>query len=113
MAYSRASRFRAGRCGREARRRRLSAELARVFHLARGCAISDTGRYRPHSGLRVSVLAIVGITIIVSEKRFKTIATSDKSEYYIHGSQLGTVLDQVDTEKHLLLGLLFCTAPAR
>ena len=39
--------------GREARRRRLSAELARVFHLARGCAISDTGRYRPHSGLHV------------------------------------------------------------
>jgi len=53
MAYSRASRFRAGRRGREARRRRLSAELARVFHLARGCAISDTGRYRPHSGLHV------------------------------------------------------------
>src|SRR5213079_3065384 len=53
MAYSRASRFRAGRCGREARRRRLSAELARVFHLAWGCAISDTGRYRPHSGLHV------------------------------------------------------------
>ena len=53
MAYSRASRFRAGRCGREARRRRLSAELARVFHLARGCAVSDTGRYRPHSGLHV------------------------------------------------------------
>src|SRR5258707_10750670 len=49
MAYSRASRFRAGRCGREARRRRLSAELARVFHLARGCAISDTGRYRPEA----------------------------------------------------------------
>ena len=39
--------------GRETRRRRLSAELARVFHLARGCAISDTGRYRPHSGLHV------------------------------------------------------------
>src|SRR5258708_12148302 len=53
MAYSRASRFRAGRFGREARRRRLSAELARIFHLARGCAISDTGRYRPHSGLHV------------------------------------------------------------
>jgi len=47
-----ASRFRAGRCGREARRHRLSAELARVFHLARGCALSDTARYRPHSGLR-------------------------------------------------------------
>src|SRR5260370_19153603 len=53
MAYSRASRFRAGRCGREARPRRLSAELARVFPLARGCAISDTRRYRPHSGLHV------------------------------------------------------------
>src|SRR5580704_15176143 len=53
MAYSRASRFRAGRSGREARRRRLSAELARVFHLARGCDLSDTGRYRPHSGLHV------------------------------------------------------------
>src|SRR5262249_47406328 len=53
MAYPRASRFRAGRCGREARRRRLSAELARVFHLARGCAISDAGRYRPHPGLLV------------------------------------------------------------
>jgi hypothetical protein len=36
-----------------ARRRRLSAELARVFHLARGCAISDRGRYRPRSGLHV------------------------------------------------------------
>src|ERR1700693_4313061 len=53
MACSRASRFRAGRCGREARGRRLSAELARVFYLARGCALSDTGRYRPHSGLHV------------------------------------------------------------
>ena len=53
MAYSRASRFRAGRCGREARRRRLSAELACIFHLARGCAITDTGGYRPHSGLHV------------------------------------------------------------
>src|SRR5580704_18059173 len=53
MAYSRASRFRVGRRGREARRRRLSAELARVFHLARGCAISDTGRYGPHSGLHI------------------------------------------------------------
>ena len=28
-------------------------ELARVFHSARGCAISDTERYRPHSGLHV------------------------------------------------------------
>ena len=37
----------------EARRRRLSAELARVFHLARGCALSDRGRYQPHSGLHV------------------------------------------------------------
>src|SRR6266700_1908573 len=34
-------------------RRRLSAELARVFHLARGCAISDAGRYRPHPGLHI------------------------------------------------------------
>ena len=25
----------------------------RVFHLARGCAISDRGRYRPHFGLHV------------------------------------------------------------
>jgi hypothetical protein len=33
---------------------KLSAELARVFHLARGCAISDTARYRPHSGLHVN-----------------------------------------------------------
>ena len=41
MAYFRASRFRAGRCGREARRRRISAGLARVFHLARGCAVSE------------------------------------------------------------------------
>src|SRR5215471_12571408 len=39
MAYSRASRFRAGRFGGDACRRRLSAELARVFHLARRCAI--------------------------------------------------------------------------
>src|SRR5580704_9333441 len=38
---------------REARRPRLSAELARVFHLARGCAVPDAGRYRPHSGLHV------------------------------------------------------------
>src|SRR5277367_112353 len=53
MAHSRARRFRAGRYGREARRRGLSAELARVFHLARSCAISDTRRYRPHSGLHV------------------------------------------------------------
>jgi hypothetical protein len=53
MAYSRASRFRAGRCGREARRRRLSAELARAFHLARDCAKPDTGRHRPHSALHV------------------------------------------------------------
>src|SRR5215469_1085658 len=45
MAYSRASRFRAERCGREARRRKLSAELARVFHLARRRAISDTGSH--------------------------------------------------------------------
>src|SRR6202161_1999572 len=52
-AHSRASRFRAGRCGREARRRRLSTELARLFYLARGCALSDTGRYRTHSGLHV------------------------------------------------------------
>src|ERR1700733_9315353 len=53
MAYFRATRFRAGRCGREARRRRLSTELARLFYLARGCALSDTGRYRTHSGLHV------------------------------------------------------------
>ena len=53
MAYFRASRFRAGRCGREALRHRLSAELARIFHPARGCAISDHGRYQPHSGLHV------------------------------------------------------------
>src|ERR1700751_945946 len=33
MAYSRASRFRAGRCGREARRHRLSAEFARFLRL--------------------------------------------------------------------------------
>jgi methyltransferase (TIGR00027 family) len=39
--------------GEKLARRRLSAELARVFHLARGCALSDTGRYRPHSGLHV------------------------------------------------------------
>src|SRR6202789_3240992 len=52
-ALFRTSRFRERRCGREARRRRLSAELARVFHLARGCALSDTGSYREHSGLHV------------------------------------------------------------
>src|SRR5579871_1691843 len=53
MADFRASRFRAGRFGREARRRRLSAELGGVFQLARGCAISDRGLDRPHSGLHV------------------------------------------------------------
>src|ERR1700733_7574021 len=41
MAYFRATRFRAGRCGREARRRRLSTELARLFYLARGCALTQ------------------------------------------------------------------------
>src|SRR5215831_2019335 len=51
MAYSRASRLRAGRFGGDAWRGGLSAELARVFHLARRCAISDTRRYRQHSGL--------------------------------------------------------------
>ena len=50
-AYFRASRLRAGRFGRNTRRRRLSAELARVFHLARRCAISDTGSDHQHSGL--------------------------------------------------------------
>ena len=53
MAYSRATRFRAGRFGGDTCRRRLSAELAYVFHLARRCAISDTGRDRQHSGLHV------------------------------------------------------------
>jgi hypothetical protein len=52
MACSRASRFRAKGCRREPRRGMLSAELARVFHLARGCAISDTGRDWPHTGRR-------------------------------------------------------------
>ena len=51
MAYFRASRFLAGRFGGHACRCKLSAELARVFHLARRCALSDTGRYRQHSGL--------------------------------------------------------------
>src|SRR6516162_1172593 len=51
MAYFRASRFRAGRFGGDACRCRLSAELARVFLLARRCAISDTERYRQHSRL--------------------------------------------------------------
>src|SRR5215510_4144764 len=51
MAYSRASRFRAGRFGGDACRRRFSAELARVLQLARRYAISNTGRYRQHSGL--------------------------------------------------------------
>src|SRR5262245_47058684 len=51
MAYFRTSRFRARRFGGEACGRRLSAELARVFHLARRCAISDTGRYLRYSGL--------------------------------------------------------------
>ncbi len=41
----RASRFRAGRCGGEACRRGLSRTRPR-FSLARGCAISVTGRYR-------------------------------------------------------------------
>src|SRR5215813_3948885 len=35
----------------DACRCRLSAELARVFHLARRCSISDTEGYRQHSGL--------------------------------------------------------------
>lgn len=37
--------------GGDACRRRPSAELARVFHLARRCAVSDTGRYQQHSRL--------------------------------------------------------------
>src|SRR5579863_796528 len=53
VAYFRTSRFRAGRSGRDPRQRRLSAELASVFHLARGGALSDRGRDRPHSGLHV------------------------------------------------------------
>src|SRR5215471_6916055 len=53
MAYFRASRFRAGRFGGDACRCRLSAELARVFHLARRCTISDTKRHRQYSGLHV------------------------------------------------------------
>ena len=53
MAYSRPVDFERDDVGDKLLASGLSAELARVFHLARGCALSDTGRYRPHSGLHV------------------------------------------------------------
>jgi hypothetical protein len=43
--------------GEKARRRRLSAELARVFHLARGCAISG------QQGALVLLLTILGFSL--------------------------------------------------